>query len=84
MKKKLNITIEEKLLDKIKAYAESQERSVSDLVQEHFESLLKPRPLFPKGMTLIEFMKSLPKSQVEFPEEINWKEEYRKSRGAEG
>jgi hypothetical protein len=76
MKKKLNITIEEKLLEKIKAYAESKDRSVSDLVQEHFETLLKPRPTLPNGTTLVEYMKSLPKSKVEFPEGIDWKEEY--------
>jgi hypothetical protein len=76
MKKKLNITIEENLLEKIKAYAESKDRSVSDLVQEHFETLLKPRPPLPNGMTLVEYMKSLPKSKVEFPEGIDWKEEY--------
>ncbi len=76
MKKKLNITIEENLLEKIKAYAESKDRSVSDLVQEHFETLLKPRPTLPNGMTLVEYMKSLPKSKVEFPEGIDWKEEY--------
>lgn len=76
MKKKLNITIEENLLEKIKVYAESKERSVSDLVQEHFETLLKPRPTLPNGMTLVEFMKSLPKSKIEFPEGIEWKDEY--------
>ena len=76
MKKKLNITIEENLLEKIKDYAESKDRSVSDLVQEHFETLLKPRPTLPNGMTLVEYMKSLPKSKVEFPEGIDWKEEY--------
>lgn len=76
MKKKLNITIEENLLEKIKVYAESKERSVSDLVQEHFETLLKPRPTLPNGMTLVEYMKSLPKSKIEFPEGIDWKDEY--------
>jgi hypothetical protein len=76
MKKKLNITIEENLLEKIKAYAESKDRSVSDLVQEHFETLVKPRPTLPNGMTLVEYMKSLPKSKVEFPEGMDWKDEY--------
>ncbi|GAB2489815.1 DUF6364 family protein [Algoriphagus taiwanensis] len=76
MKKKLNITIEENLLEKIKAYAESKDRSVSDLVQEHFETLLKPRPTLPNGMTLVEYMKSLPKSKIEFPEGMDWKDEY--------
>ena len=76
MKKKLNLTIEENLLEKIKAYAESKDRSVSDLVQEHFETLLKPRPTLPNGMSLVEYMKSLPKSKVEFPEGMDWKDEY--------
>lgn len=76
MKKKLNITIEENLLEKIKAYAESKDRSVSDLVQEHFETLLKPRPTLPNGMSLVEYMKSLPKSKIEFPEGMDWKDEY--------
>ncbi len=72
MKKKLNITIEENLLEKIKAYAESKDRSVSDLVQEHFETTL------PNGMTLVEYMKSLPK--FEFPEDFDWKKEYYKAK----
>jgi len=80
MKKKLNITIEENLLEKIKQYAESQDRSVSDLVQDHFQSLLKPPTTLPNGMTLVEYMKSLPKSKVEFPADYDWKEEYYKAK----
>ncbi|GAB3222128.1 ribbon-helix-helix protein, CopG family [Algoriphagus aestuariicola] len=80
MKKRLNITIEEDLLEKIKEYAESQDRSVSDLVQDHFITLLKPPSTLPNGMTLVEFMKSLPKSKVEFPEDYDWKKEYYESR----
>ena len=76
MTKKLNLTIEENLLEKIKAYAESKDRSISDLVQEHFETLVKPRPTLPNGMTLVEYMKSLPKSKIEFPEGMDWKDEY--------
>ncbi|SEF45047.1 DUF6364 family protein [Algoriphagus boritolerans] len=80
MKKKLNITIEENLLNKIKQYAEQHETSVSNLVQEHFEALIKTRPTLPNGMTLVEYMKSLPKSKVEFPKEMNWKDEYYKAK----
>lgn len=76
MKKKLNITIEENLLKKIKLYAEERETSVSNLVQEHFETLIKPPPTLPNGMTLVEYMKSLPKSKIEFPEGMDWKDEY--------
>lgn len=80
MKKRLNITIEEKLLEKIKKYAELQEKSVSSLVEEHFESLTKPKPKLPGGMSLVEYMQSLPKSKVEFPEDYNFKEEYYKAK----
>ena len=44
MKKRLNITIEENLLDKIKTYAGRNDKSISSLVEEHFESLVKPKP----------------------------------------
>ena len=74
MKKRLNITIEEDLLEKIKEYAETKDRSVSDLVQDHFRTLLKPPATLPNGMTLVEYMKSLPK--FEFPENFEYKEEY--------
>ncbi|WP_026968238.1 DUF6364 family protein [Algoriphagus terrigena] len=80
MKKKLNITIEEKMLEKIKQYAESQDRSVSDLVQDHFQSLLQSPTTLPNGLTLVEYMKSLPKSKVEFPADYDWKEEYYKAK----
>ncbi|MBN7812533.1 hypothetical protein J0A68_16380 [Algoriphagus sp. H41] len=80
MKKRLNITIEEDLLEKIKKYAETKDRSLSDLVQDHFRALLKPPATLPNGMTLVEYMKSLPKSKVEFPEDYDWKEEYYKAK----
>ncbi len=78
MKKRLNITVEEKLLEKIKKYAEAQNTSLSSLVEEHFEALTKPKPKLPGGMSLVEYMQSLPK--FDFPENFNWKEEYYKER----
>lgn len=80
MKKKLNLTIEENLLDKIKQYAEQHETSVSNLVPEHFKTLIKPPATLPNGMTLVEYMKSLPKSKMEFPDGMNWKDEYYKAK----
>jgi hypothetical protein len=74
------LTIEEKLLEKIKKYAESQNTSLSSLVEEHFEALVKRKPKLPGGMSLVEYMQSLPKSKLEFPEDFNWKEEYYKAR----
>lgn len=80
MKKRLNLTIEEHLLEKIKKYAEEQETSLSGLVEEHFESLTKPKSKIPGGMSLVEYMQSLPKSKVDFPDDFNWKEEYYKAK----
>ncbi|WPR77896.1 DUF6364 family protein [Algoriphagus sp. NG3] len=80
MKKRLNLTIEENLLDKIKTYADQNDTSISSLVEEHFETLVKPKPKLKNGMSLVEYMKSLPKSKVEYPEDYDWKEEYYKAK----
>ncbi|MCS5488850.1 MULTISPECIES: DUF6364 family protein [Algoriphagus] len=80
MKKRLNITIDEKLLEKIKQYAAKEETSISSLVEEHFEKLVSRKTGLPEGMSLVEYMRSLPKSKIEFPEDFDWKEEYYKAK----
>jgi hypothetical protein len=80
MKKRLTITVEENLLSKIKIYANQKETSVSNLVEEHFQALVKPKPKLKNGLSLVEYMKSLPKSKVNFPEGYDWKEEYQKAK----
>ena len=80
MKKRLNLTVEEKLLEKIKKYAELQNTSLSSLVEEHFEALIKPKPKLPGRMSLVEYMQSLTKSKVEFLADIDWKERILKSK----
>ncbi|TDK48005.1 DUF6364 family protein [Algoriphagus formosus] len=80
MKKRLNITIDEKLLEKIKQYAAKEETSISSLVEEHFEKLVSRRTGLPVGMSLVEYMQSLPKSKIDFPEDFDWKEEYYKAK----
>ncbi|TVP50404.1 MAG: hypothetical protein EA341_07490 [Mongoliibacter sp.] len=80
MKKRLNITVEEKLLTKIKKYAEAQDTSISSLVEEHFEKLLMPENKLSKKIGLVDFVKSLPPSKKEYPEDWNWKTEYRKAK----
>lgn len=80
MKKRLNITIEKNLLDKIKTYADQHETSISSLVEEHFEALIKPKTKLKNGMGLVEYMKSLPKSKIEYPQDYDWKEEYHKAK----
>ncbi len=64
MKKRLNITIEENLLDKIKTYADQHDTSISSLVEEHFETLVQTKPKLKNGMSLVEYMKSF----AEFPD----------------
>lgn len=80
MKKRLNITIDAELLDKIKRYADKKEKSISSLVEEHFEKLISRKTGLPEGMSLVEYMQSLPKSKIEFPENYDWKEEYYKAK----
>ena len=41
MTTKLNLTIEEELVHQIKRYAKKNNRSVSELVEDHFKSILK-------------------------------------------
>lgn len=42
MKAKLNLTIDEALLSRMKAYSESNKISISELVERYFYSLSKP------------------------------------------
>ncbi|WP_288371908.1 DUF6364 family protein [uncultured Algoriphagus sp.] len=78
MKKRLNITIDEKLLEKIKQYAAKEETSISSLVEEHFEKLVSRKTGLLEGMSLVEYMRSLPK--FDFPEDFDYKEEYYKAK----
>jgi adenylate kinase family enzyme len=80
MKKRLNITVKEDLIRKMKKYADLQETSISSLVEEHFEELLRHPSEFPKEMSLVEFVKTLPKSKVDYPENFDFKKEYYKAK----
>lgn len=42
MKAKLNLTIDQSLLSKIKNYAEHNKVSISELTERYFQSLVKP------------------------------------------
>jgi hypothetical protein len=42
MKSRLNITIDEKLIKRVKAYAGKNKVSVSELVEDYFRQLVKP------------------------------------------
>ena len=72
MKARLNLTIEETLLTKVKVYAEKKQSSVSQLVEEFFESLTKKT----KKKSLLDILDELPKSKTDFPEDFDFKKEY--------
>ncbi len=42
MKTRLNLTIDDRLLDQMKVYASRHEKSVSELVEGYFKTLTKP------------------------------------------
>lgn len=56
MKSKLNITVDQVLMEHAKRYAANHQTSVSQLVEQYFKSLITP----PKR-NILELMKELPK-----------------------
>jgi hypothetical protein len=76
MKTRLNITIEENLLDKVKAYAAKQNSSVSQLVEDYFKTITKRS----RKKSLLDVLDELPKPKVNFPKHFDFKEEYYKQR----
>jgi hypothetical protein len=57
MKAKLNLTIEKEVLSKVKQYASDHDLSVSQIVEDYFETLYKPK----KKESLVEFIDKLHK-----------------------
>jgi len=70
MKSKLNITIDEDILNQMKRHAIQQNKSISQIVEHYFRGILKPNP---KG-GFVEMIDQLPKSKTSGS--INLKEEY--------
>ena len=61
MKARINLTIEEDLIHKIKSYAAEKQTSVSDLVEEYFSRVVKPT----KRKTILDLVKELPKPDID-------------------
>jgi len=74
MKARLNLTIEESILKNVKYFAEEHNTSVSELVENYFKLIVKPK----KKKSLSELIEELPKPKLE--ENFNWKEEYYKGK----
>ena len=75
MKKRINLTIKEDLIDQMKRYADLRETSISNIVEEHFQKLLGLQRQLQKP-SLLEFVKDLPKSKVNYPKNFDFKKEY--------
>jgi hypothetical protein len=81
MKKPLNITVEENLIKAIKQYAEDKETSISALVEDYFEQLIKPIKELESNVSFIDYVKNLPDTEMKYSEDFDWKEEYYKEKG---
>lgn len=61
MKARLNLTIDEGLLDKVRVYAEKKQKSISQIVEEYFSKITKE----PKKESIIDLIESLPKPNID-------------------
>ncbi|MBO9571058.1 MAG: hypothetical protein J7497_02445 [Chitinophagaceae bacterium] len=61
MKTRLNLTIEDSLLDSVKAYAARKNISVSELVEKYFRNLNKPA----NKKNIITLIEQLPRPKID-------------------
>ena len=73
MKARLNITIDESLLQEVKKFAANRDISVSELVEAYFKTITMP-----KKESFVDLIRSLPKPTID--ENFDWKEEYYKGK----
>lgn len=73
MKARLNLTIDQSLLEEVKQYATLKNTSVSELVEEYFKVIIQP-----KKKSFVELIKELPKPKID--ENFDWKEEFYKDK----
>jgi hypothetical protein len=60
MKARLNLTIEQSLLEEVKKFAAQKKTSVSELVEDYFKVITKP-----KRKSLLEVLDELPKINID-------------------
>ena len=70
MKTRLNLTVEETLLDRIKKYASKKNTSVSELVESYFKSVLRPT----RRNNIIDMVEKLRKPDIS--EDVDLKKEF--------
>lgn len=76
MKMRVNLTIEESVLQETKLYAETHGTSVSEMVEEFLKKVIRYSQ--PKRKSVLDLIEQLPKPQLN--EDINYKELYYKER----
>lgn len=74
MKARLNLTIDNNLLENIKGYAQKQQTSVSELVENYFKTVTKPS----KRKNVIDLIEKLKKPAIK--ETVDLKELYYKDK----
>lgn len=72
MKARLNLTIENKLLEEVKVYANKRQQSVSELVEGYFKTVTKPT----KRKNILDLIDKLEKPNL--PQDSNLKDLYYK------
>lgn len=70
MKTRLNLTVEETLLDRIKKYASKKNTSISELVESYFKSVLRPT----RRNNIIDMVEKLTKPDIS--EDVDLKKEF--------
>jgi hypothetical protein len=66
MKARLNITIEERLLNNAKHYAAKNDTSLSQLIELYFESLTRPS----RRKNIIQLVEELPKPKIDLSKDL--------------
>jgi hypothetical protein len=74
VKARLNLTIDDQLIERVKVYAEAQETSVSEIVEQYFIQLTSVK----KTKNIVDLISQLDKPQI--PETLNLKEAYYQSK----
>lgn len=75
MKARVNLTIDEHLLDVIKSYALSKHTSVSELVENYFKTIVKPE----RKSNILDLIEGLPRPNID--NELDLKKEYYEAKG---
>ena len=76
MDAELTLKLDEGAIEQAKEYAAAQERSLSDLVESYFKSLVSPeKPIDYENLPITPFVRSMAKGTL-LPNDLDFKKEY--------